>query len=77
MTERIEKLQKSIRVEKYQLCIEKSRLITQSFKNTEGEPMGLEFDFYAGLWSRKEIEGLKEVGYEISDHEEPEHEGAA
>ena len=106
MNERIQKLRKSIAVEKYPLCIEKSRLFTESFKETEGErmilrrakalahvldninifleddqliagnaaskPMGLEFDFYAGLWSKKEIESLKEVGYDISNDEESE-----
>lgn len=106
MNERITRLRKSIVVEKYPLCIEKSRLLTESFKNTDGEPMilrrakalahvldnisifieddqliagnaaskpmGLEFDFYAGLWSREEIEGLKEAGYDISDDEESE-----
>jgi formate C-acetyltransferase len=106
MNERIENLRKSIEVEKYPLCIEKSRLLTESFKKTDGEPMilrrakalshvldnisifleygqliagnaasksmGLEFDFYAGLWSKEEIEGLKEAGYDISDDEESE-----
>lgn len=106
MSVRTERLLKSIKVAKYPLCIEKSRLITESFKNTDGEPMvvrrakalahvldhinifieddqllagntaskpmGLEFDFYAGLWSKEEIEGLKEVGYAISDEEETE-----
>jgi formate C-acetyltransferase len=40
--------------------------------NAASKPMGLEFDFYAGLWSREEIEGLKEAGYSISDAEEME-----
>jgi formate C-acetyltransferase len=104
MFERIERLRKSIEVEKYPLYIEKSRLLTESFKKTDGDPMvlrrakalahildhihifieedqliagngaskpmGLEFDFYAGLWSREEIQGLKEMGYGISDEEE-------
>jgi pyruvate formate-lyase/glycerol dehydratase family glycyl radical enzyme len=103
---RIERLRKSIEVERYPLCVEKSRLLTESFKTTDGEPMvmrrakaldhildnigifigqdelivgnaaskpmGLEFDFYAGLWSHEEIEGLKEAGYSISDAEETE-----
>lgn len=106
MNERIEKLRKSIEVEKYPLCIEKSRLLTKSFKETDGKPMilrrakafahvlnninifiedgqlivgnaaskpmGLEFDFYAGLWSKEEIEALKEDDYDISDDEESE-----
>lgn len=106
MNRRIEKLKKSIEIEKYPLCIEKSRLLTQSFRESEGEPMilrrakalshildnipvfieddelivgngaskpmGLEFDFYAGLWSGEEIQGLREAGYEISDEEETE-----
>ncbi|MBN2059716.1 MAG: formate C-acetyltransferase [Deltaproteobacteria bacterium] len=103
---RIEKLKKSIEVDKYPLCIEKSRLLTQSFKSSEGEPMimrrakalshildnitifieddelivgnaaskpmGLEFDFYAGLWSQEEIEGLRQAGYEISPEDKAE-----
>lgn len=39
MNERIESLRKSIEVEKYPLCIEKSRLLTESFKKTDGEHM--------------------------------------
>jgi formate C-acetyltransferase len=106
MSERITRLRKSIEVERFPLCIEKSRFLTESFKTTEGEamilrrgkalahildnitvfieddqlivgnaaskPMGLEFDFYAGLWSREEIDGLKQSGYAISDQEEEE-----
>ena len=106
MSERIERLKKSIQVDKYPLCIEKSSLLTESFKQTEGEPMilrrakalkhilenipllieedqliagngaskpmGLEFDFYGGLWTQDEIDGLKEAGYEISEREEQE-----
>jgi formate C-acetyltransferase len=106
MDSRIEKLKRSINVERYPLCIEKSRLLTESFKMTEGEPqvlrrakslahildhitifieddelivgnaaskpMGLEFDFYAGLWSQEEIDGLKEGGYDITPQEEGE-----
>ena len=101
---RIESLRNNIEVDRYPLCVEKSRLLTESFKKTDGEhmilrrakalshvldnisifieegqliagnaaskPMGLEFDFYAGLWSKEEIEGLKEAGYDISDDEE-------
>jgi pyruvate formate-lyase/glycerol dehydratase family glycyl radical enzyme len=40
--------------------------------NAASKPMGLEFDFYAGLWSEEEIEGLKEVGYKISDADKAE-----
>ncbi|MBW7837374.1 MAG: formate C-acetyltransferase [Sphingomonadales bacterium] len=36
------------------------------------KPMGLELDFYAGLWPRDEIEGLREAGYDISPQEEAE-----
>lgn len=106
MNSRIEKLRGMIDVEKYPLCIEKGRLLTESFKETEGEPqilrrakalahildnmtifieddelivgnaaskpMGLEFDFYAGLWSQEEIDGLKEGGYDITPEEEAE-----
>ncbi len=38
MNRRIEKLKEGIRPEKYPLCIEKSRLWTESYKETEGEP---------------------------------------
>jgi pyruvate formate-lyase/glycerol dehydratase family glycyl radical enzyme len=103
---RIERLRKGIDVDRYPLCIEKVRLLTESFKSTENEPMilrrakalahvldnitifieddqliagnaaskpmGLEFDFYAGLWSEEEIEGLREAGYAISDDDEKE-----
>jgi pyruvate formate-lyase/glycerol dehydratase family glycyl radical enzyme len=106
MNTRIQILRKSLEVERYPLCIEKSRLLTESFKRTEGEPMilrrakalahvldnisifieddelivgnaaskvmGLEFDFYAGLWSQDEIDGLKEAGYDIAPEEEAE-----
>ncbi|MBN1255498.1 MAG: formate C-acetyltransferase [Deltaproteobacteria bacterium] len=106
MEDRLKNLKKSIEVDRFPLCIEKSRLLTESYKTTEGEPMilrrgkalenvldnitifiendelivgnaaskpmGLEFDFYAGLWSRDEIEGLKESGYSISADEEAE-----
>jgi pyruvate formate-lyase/glycerol dehydratase family glycyl radical enzyme len=37
-TSRIEKLMEGIRVEKYPICIEKVRLITEVFRQTEGEP---------------------------------------
>ena len=106
MENRIHKLRQSLTIEKYPLCIEKSRLLTESYKTTEGapqvvrrakamahtldnitifiedhelivgnsasKPMGLEFDFYAGLWPEDEIEGLKEAGYQISDAEKDE-----
>lgn len=106
MNTRIQSLRKSLEVERYPLCIEKSRLLTESFRRTEGEPMilrrakalahmldnitifieddelivgnaaskpmGLEFDFYAGLWSQDEIDGLKEAGYDIAPEEEAE-----
>ncbi len=104
MNTRIYNLKNSIEVERYPLLIEKSRLMTESFKTTEGyphilrramalahvlenitifiednelivgnaasKPMGLEFDFYAGLWSREEINGLKNSGYSISPEDE-------
>ena len=38
MTTRIEKLKTGIQVEKYPICIEKARLMTESFKQTEGQP---------------------------------------
>jgi formate C-acetyltransferase len=41
MNSRIEKLKRTIDVDKYPLCIEKSRLLTESFKMTEGEPQVL------------------------------------
>jgi len=40
--------------------------------NAASKPMGLEFDFYAGLWSQDEIDGLKEAGYDIAPEEEAE-----
>src|SRR5210317_1776644 len=38
MNPRIQRLRNSIKVERYPLCIEKGRLLTESFKRTEGEP---------------------------------------
>jgi pyruvate formate-lyase/glycerol dehydratase family glycyl radical enzyme len=106
MNERIARLLESIKVDRYPLCIEKSRLMTESFRKTNGQPMilrraralahildnvtifieddqliagnaaskpmGLEFDFYAGLWSQDEIDGLKEAGYDMAPGEEAE-----
>ncbi|MFN2122848.1 MAG: pyruvate formate lyase family protein, partial [Candidatus Promineifilaceae bacterium] len=106
MNERITRLLESIKVDRYPLCIEKSRLMTESFRKTEGEPMilrramalahmldnitifieddqliagnaaskpmGLEFDFYAGLWPQEEVDGLKQAGYDITVEEEAE-----
>ena len=106
MNERIARLLESIKVDRYPLCIEKSRLMTESFRKTEGEPMilrramalahmldnitifieddqliagnaaskpmGLEFDFYAGLWPQEEVDGLKQAGYDITAEEEAE-----
>lgn len=100
MSERITRLKKSILVDRYPLSVEKFRLITESYRSTEGQatilrrakamahvlnhipifieddqlilgaaaskPLGLEFDFYGGLWSREEIEGLQQSGYDIS-----------
>lgn len=40
--------------------------------NGASQPMGLELDFYAGLWPRDEIEGLREAGYEVSAADEAE-----
>jgi len=40
--------------------------------NAASKPMGLEFDFYAGLWSQEEIDGLKDAGYAIAAEEEAE-----
>jgi len=103
---RIQKLKSKIEVDSYPLCIEKSRLLTESFKRTDGQPqvirrakalahvldnisifleddelvvgnaaskpMGLEIDFYAGLWPRDELEGLRDCGFEFSDAEQAE-----
>lgn len=103
---RIGRLRSQIEVDSYPLCIEKSRLLTESFKSTEGQPqiirraralahvldnitifleedqliagnaaskpMGLEIDFYAGLWPREELDGLRESGFEFSDEEQSE-----
>jgi len=38
MSQRIEKLQANLYRERFPLCIEKARLITESYKATEGEP---------------------------------------
>jgi len=38
MTTRIEKLKSGVEVEKYPICIEKVRLMTESMKQTEGQP---------------------------------------
>jgi pyruvate formate-lyase/glycerol dehydratase family glycyl radical enzyme len=38
MSDRIKRMQKHLQVEKYPLCIEKSLLMTESYKQTEGEP---------------------------------------
>jgi pyruvate formate-lyase/glycerol dehydratase family glycyl radical enzyme len=38
MNERIEKLRKGTQVEKFPICIEKARLMTEVYKTTEGEP---------------------------------------
>ena len=37
-SQRIERLKKSIHVDKYPMCIEKVRWITESYQQTEGEP---------------------------------------
>ena len=37
-TQRIEKLRESIHIDKYPICIEKVRLMTESYKRTDGEP---------------------------------------
>jgi len=39
MNSRIEKLRKALHVDKYPLSLEKARLWTESFKESEGEPM--------------------------------------
>jgi pyruvate formate-lyase/glycerol dehydratase family glycyl radical enzyme len=103
---RIRDLKRQIEVDSYPLCIEKSRLLTESFRNTEGQPqiirraralahvldnitifleepqliagnaaskfMGLEIDFYAGLWPEEELDGLRDCGFEFSDQEQAE-----
>ena len=37
-TQRIERLREGIHVDKYPICVEKVRLMTESYKQTEGEP---------------------------------------
>ncbi len=37
-TPRIEKLREGLQVEKYPICTEKARLMTEIFRRTEGEP---------------------------------------
>lgn len=100
---RVQRLKSRIEVDTYPLCIEKSRLLTESFQQTAGQPqvlrraralahildnitifidddelivgnaaskpMGLEIDFYAGLWPREELEGLREAGIVFSEQE--------
>ncbi len=39
MTTRTDKLRDALRVPKYPLCIEKARLVMESFRSTEGEPV--------------------------------------
>ena len=104
MSERIARLRKSVFVDRYPLSIEKFRLITESYRSTEGQPtilrraramahvldhipifietdqlilgcaaskpFALEFDFYGGLWSAEEIEGLRQSGYDISGNDQ-------
>lgn len=38
MNTRIEKLKAGVQVDKYPICTEKARLMTESFRNTEGQP---------------------------------------
>jgi len=100
---RVQCLKKRVEVDRYPLCIEKSRLLTESFQQTEGQPqilrracalahvldnitifieddelivgnaaskpMGLEIDFYAGLWPREELDSLREAGIEFNEQE--------
>ena len=106
MNQRVKKLKEGLRVDRYPISCEKARLITESFKQTEGEPqiirrakaladvldrmtifiedgelivgnasskpMGVEVDFDYGIWSREEIDWLKEEGYTISEEDEAE-----
>lgn len=106
LSPRIKRLKERLRVERYPLSIEKARLQTAAFKESDGapqiirrahalarvldnipilieddelivgqgaaKPMGLELDFYAGLWPKDEIDGLREAGYDISADEEAE-----
>ena len=39
MNQRVEKLRAKFFVDKYPLCTEKIRLLTESYKKTEGEPL--------------------------------------
>ena len=39
MKNRVEKLRKKIPLENYIICVQKAHLYTESFRNTEGEPM--------------------------------------
>ena len=41
MSQRIEKLKEGILTRKYRLCVEHARLVTESFKQTDGEPQVL------------------------------------
>ena len=38
MNQRVKKLEEGLRVDRYPISCEKARLITESFKQTEGEP---------------------------------------
>jgi hypothetical protein len=38
MNQRVQKLKNALRVEKYPLCTQKARLMTESYKQTDGEP---------------------------------------
>jgi pyruvate-formate lyase len=38
MSTRVEELKAGVQVEKYPVCIEKARLMTESFRQTEGQP---------------------------------------
>ena len=38
MNERVQKLKQSLRVDKYPICIEKARLVMETYRQSEGEP---------------------------------------
>lgn len=37
MNQRVKKLKEGLRVEKYPMCVEKARLVMESYRQTEGE----------------------------------------
>ena len=56
-------------LDKITIFIEDGELIVG---NAASEPMGVEIDYDYGIWSREEIDWLREEGYTISDEDESE-----